>query len=36
VITYLIFFYVLQLVISYFTPKGLIEEELQEDEFEDQ
>ena len=25
VITYLIFFYILQLVISYFTPKGLVE-----------
>jgi hypothetical protein len=25
VITYLIFFYILQLIISYFTPKGLVE-----------
>ncbi len=27
VISYLIFFYILQLIISYFTPKGLVEEE---------
>ncbi len=27
VITYLIFFYILQLIISYFTPKGLVEED---------
>ena len=35
VITYLIFFYVLQLIISYFTPKGLVEEEPEEDMLED-
>ena len=27
VITYLIFFYILQLIISYFTPKNLVEED---------
>ena len=35
VITYLIFFYILQLIISYFTPKGLVEEEPEEDMLED-
>lgn len=28
VITYLIFFYILQLIISYFTPKNLVDEYL--------
>ena len=35
VISYLIFFYILQLIISYFTPKGLVEDEPEEDQPED-